>query len=45
MFYQFIEVASCEISTADAALEQDVTGEHAVVFFAIVHQAENPFFR
>ena len=25
MFYQFIEVASCEISTADAALEQDVT--------------------
>ena len=39
MFYQFIEVASCEISTADAALEQDVTGEHEGVLLAIVHQA------
>lgn len=39
MLYQFIEVTSCEISAADAALEQDVAGEHAVVFFAIVHQA------
>ena len=39
MLYQFIEVTSCEISAADAALEQDVAGEHAVVFLAIVHQA------
>ena len=39
MIYQFIEVASREIGAADAALEQDITGEHAVVFFAIVHQA------
>ena len=38
MLYQFIEVASCEISAADATLEQNVTREHAVVFFAIVHQ-------
>ena len=39
VLYQFIEVASCEISAADATLEQNVTREHAVVFFAIVHQA------
>ena len=39
MFYQFIEVASCEIGTTDAALKQDIAGEHAVVFLAIIHQA------
>ena len=31
--------ASCEIGTTDTALKQDVAGEHAVFFLAIIHQA------
>ena len=31
MLYQFIEVASCEISVADATLEQNVTRQFGVL--------------
>ena len=39
MLYQFVEVATCKVGAADTALEQDIAGEHTVVFFAIIHQA------
>ena len=39
MFYQFVEVAAGKVGTADAALEQYVAGEHAVLCRAVVHQA------
>ena len=39
MIDQFVEVATRQIGTTDAALKQYVAGEHAVVFLAIVHQA------
>ena len=39
MFYQFVEIAAGKVGTADAALEQYVAGEHAVLCRAVVHQA------
>ena len=39
MIDQFVEVASRQIGTTDAALKQDIAGEHAVFFFAIIYQA------
>ena len=38
MFYQFVEVATGEVGTADAALKQHIPREHAVVCRAIIHQ-------
>lgn len=39
MIDQFVEVATRQIGTTDAALKQYVAGEHAVFFLAIIHQA------
>ena len=38
MIDQFVEVATRQIGTTDAALKQYVTGKHTVFFFAIIYQ-------
>ena len=38
MLYQFVKVASCKVGTTDAALKQNISGEHTMVCRTIIHQ-------
>lgn len=39
VLYQFVEIASGQVGTADASLKQNITAEHAFFLFAVIHHA------